>query len=177
MVHKLLVPSLTPTERTRAHFFLLRRSTMVLQIMLHFCLTFAKDHAASPPPPGGPTWTLLREWRLNDLTHTYVTLRCCTWHDFLVCTTVRVLLIFLQRSRSGRCWRHKITTHVRTKMISYLTSPNLSLQWKMGDPGDGPEGLTGLSVVAFNWLEPASIVLAVGTEVNYRSAVFGISMT
>ena len=30
----------------------------------------------------------------------------------------------------------------------------------MGDPGDGPEGLTGLSVVAFNWLEPASIVLA-----------------
>ena len=32
----------------------------------------------------------------------------------------------------------------------------------MGDPGDGPEGLTGLSVVAFNWLEPASIVLAVG---------------
>ena len=47
----------------------------------------------------------------------------------------------------------------------------------MGDPGDGPEGLTGLSVVAFSWLEPASIVLAVGTEVNYRSAVFGISMT
>ena len=47
----------------------------------------------------------------------------------------------------------------------------------MGDPGDGPEGLTGLRFVAFNWLEPASIVLAVGTEVNYRSAVFGISMT
>ena len=105
MVHKLLVPSLTPTERTRAHFFLLRRSTIIqlngFAKMLHFCLTFAKDHAASPPrrrreDQHGLSWGL-RECRLNDLTHMW---RCVVAHD----------MTWLLSLHNGPCTSHLLTT-------------------------------------------------------------------